>query len=94
MTLMYWREYRTQFHVAQSYSVSEATVSRVVRKVEKILIDSGQFNLPGRKALYDTETVIEVIVVDVTKQLIECPKKNKNSIIVVKRNAIRKKHKL
>ncbi|MBI3339872.1 MAG: transposase family protein, partial [Chloroflexi bacterium] len=25
MTLMYWREYRTEFHIAQSYGVSEAT---------------------------------------------------------------------
>jgi len=75
MTLMYWREYRTQFHIAQSYGVSEATVSRVIRKVEKVLMASGQFSLPGRKALYDTETVIEVIVVDVTEQPIERPKK-------------------
>jgi len=26
MTLRYWREYRTEFHIAQSYGVSEATV--------------------------------------------------------------------
>ena len=45
-----------------------------MRKVEKVLIESGQFSLPGRKALYDTETVIEVIVVDVTEQPIERPK--------------------
>ena len=33
MTLMYWREYRTEFHIAQSYGVSEATVCRTIRKV-------------------------------------------------------------
>ena len=27
MTLMYWREYRTQFHIGETYEVSEATVS-------------------------------------------------------------------
>jgi len=94
MSLMYWREYRTQFHIAQSYGVSEATVSRTVRKVEKLLIESGRFSLPGRKALYDPNTVIEVIVVDVTEQPIERPKKNKNDIIVARKNAIPKKHRL
>jgi len=92
MSLMYWREYRTQFHIAQSYGVSEATVSRTVRKVEKLLIQSGRFSLPGRKALYDTDTVIEVIVVDVTEQPIERPKKNRNDMIVARKNAIPKKH--
>ena len=37
MTLMYWREYRTEFHIAQSYGVSEATVCRTIRKVEDAL---------------------------------------------------------
>ena len=32
MTLMYWREYRTEFHIAQSYGVSEATVCRTIAK--------------------------------------------------------------
>lgn len=27
MTLMYWQEYRTQFHSAEAYGVSEATIS-------------------------------------------------------------------
>ena len=26
---MYWREYRTQFHIAQTYGLSEAAVSRI-----------------------------------------------------------------
>lgn len=51
MTLMYWREYRTQFHIAQTYHVSEALVSRTVRKVEDILSQCGHFSLPGKKAL-------------------------------------------
>jgi len=34
MTLMNWREYRTQFHIAGSYGVSEATVCRTINKVE------------------------------------------------------------
>ena len=26
ITLMYWREYRTQFHIGQTYDLSESTV--------------------------------------------------------------------
>ena len=46
MTLMYWREYRTQFHIAQAYGVSESAVCRTIQKVEDALMDSGQFRLP------------------------------------------------
>ncbi|WP_180013756.1 transposase family protein, partial [Acinetobacter sp. YH16031] len=40
------REYRTLFHVAKSYGVSEPTASRIVRHVEDCLIRSNLFNLP------------------------------------------------
>ena len=92
LTLMYWREYRTQFHIGESYGVSEATVSRTIARVENALAKSGQFKLPGKKALQDSELSIEVIVVDVTEQAIERPKKNKNTTIVARRNAIPKRH--
>ena len=71
MTLMYWREYRTQFHIAQAYGISEATVCRTVRKIEDVLMQSGQFRLPGKKALQPSDTVIEIVVVDATEQAIE-----------------------
>ncbi|HUF38505.1 MAG TPA: transposase family protein, partial [Anaerolineales bacterium] len=38
LTLMYWREYRTQFHIAQAYGVSESTVCRTIQKTEDALI--------------------------------------------------------
>ena len=46
MTLMYWREYRTQFHIAGSYGISEATVCRTIKKIEDALLRSGEFRLP------------------------------------------------
>ncbi|WP_350353993.1 helix-turn-helix domain-containing protein [Acinetobacter terrae] len=46
LCLSYWREYRTLFHVATSYGVSEPTASRIVRHVEDCLIQSNLFNLP------------------------------------------------
>lgn len=92
MTLMYWREYRAEFHIAQSYGVSEATVSRTIRKVEDILVRSKKFRLPGKKALQPSDTVFEVILVDVSEQPVERPKKARNSTIAAKRSATPKKH--
>ena len=49
MTLMYWREYRTEFHIAQFYGVSEATVCLTIRKVEDALVRSKSFVCLARK---------------------------------------------
>ena len=92
MTLMYWREYRTQFHISETYGVSEATVCRTIQKVENTLMKSGQFSLPGKKELQASETLIEVIVVDVAEQPIERPKKSKNASTAAKRSVTLKKH--
>jgi hypothetical protein len=92
MTLMYWREYRTEFHIAQSYGVSEATVCRTIRKVEDVLVRSKKFCLPGKKALQPSDTVFEVILVDATEQPVECPKKTRNSTTAAKRGDTPKKH--
>ena len=91
LTLMYWREYRTEFHIGQTYGVSEATVCRTIRKIENVLIKSKQFHLPGKKALRPSETVIEIVLVDATEQPIERPQKNNAGITVAKRSVIPKK---
>jgi Helix-turn-helix of DDE superfamily endonuclease len=92
MSLMYWREYRTEFHIAQSYGVSEATVCRTIHKVEDALVRSKKFRLPGKKALQPSDTLFEVVLVDVSEQPIERPKKAKSGITVAKRSDILKKH--
>ena len=92
MTLMYWREYRTQFHIAGSYGISEATVCRTINKVEDALMLSGEFRLPGKKVLQPSDTLIEVILVDASEQPIERPKKSKNGTTAAKRSDIPKKH--
>lgn len=91
MTLMYWREYRTEFHIGLTYSVSESTVCRTIHKVENALIQSKQFHLPGRKALQPSDTLIEIVLVDATEQPIERPKKGKNGITAAKRSVTPKK---
>ncbi len=92
MTLMYWREYRTEFHIAQSYGISEATVCRTIQKVENALVRSGKFRLPGKKTLQASDTVFEVVLVDVSEQPIERPKKARTGITAVKRGVTPKKH--
>jgi hypothetical protein len=91
MTLMYWREYRTEFHIGVAYGVSEATVSRTIRKVEDVLMKSGEFRLPGKKALQPSDTLIEVVLVDATEQPIERPKKSNVGTTAGKRSAIPRK---
>src|ERR1041385_3918050 len=86
LTLLYWREYRTEFHLAQSDGISEATVCRTIQKVENALVRSGKFRLPGKKALQPSNTVYEVVLVDVSEQPIERPKKAKNGITAAKRS--------
>jgi len=93
MTLMYWREYRTEFHIGLAYGVSESTVCRTIQKVEDALIKSKQFHLPGKKKLSASDTAIEIVLVDATEQPIERPKKDNANTIAVKRSATRKKRK-
>jgi len=93
MTLMYWREYRTEFHIGLTYGVSEATVCRTIRKIENVLMKSGEFRLPGRKALQPSDTLIEVVLIDATEQPIERPKKSNADTTAVRRSDIPKKRK-
>ena len=86
VTLEYWREYRSQFHIAASWGLHETTVGRIIKKVENVLIKSGTFSLPSQRALYQPGEERTVMIVDVGEVEIERPKKNKNNIIVVSKN--------
>ena len=88
MTLEYLREYRTYFHISKSYGISEATCYRNIVWIENVLIKSGKFTLPGKKALLKSENEFEVVLIDATESPIERPKKNKKSIIPEKRKNI------
>ncbi|MGP5174351.1 helix-turn-helix domain-containing protein [Psychrobacter immobilis] len=37
LALIYWREYRTLYHIGMDFSVHESSASRIVRKVENSL---------------------------------------------------------
>jgi hypothetical protein len=74
MTLMYGREYRTEYHIAQFYGVSEATVCGTIRKVEDSLAGLKKFRLPGKMVLQPSDIIFEVVLVDASVQPIEHPK--------------------
>jgi hypothetical protein len=85
IALEYWREYRTYFHIGQSWGVHESTVCRIVHQIEDKLIKSQRFNLPGKKSLLETEAQWSVVIVDVGESPIERPKKNTRVTTVEKR---------
>ncbi len=77
LTLSFWREYRTLFHLGRDWGLPESNVSRTVRRIEDILIKSGKFSLPGKRRLLQSDS-IEYTIVDVTEREIERPKKNRS----------------
>lgn len=48
LTLMCWREYTTQFHLAKGYGIHEPNINRIIRKVETALAASGTCSLPSK----------------------------------------------
>lgn len=85
MTLMYWREYRTQYHIAQTYGLSESAVCRTIRAVEDALLRSGEFTLPGKRVLTKSDVVFEVVVLDATECPVERPQKGRNAPTAARR---------
>ena len=77
ITLMYWREYRTFRHIAYDYDVGKSSIGRAIIWVEDTLIASGVFNLKSKRELRENLSKIKVIVIDVTEQEIERPKRGK-----------------
>lgn len=89
VALEYWREYRSQLHIATSWGLHETTVGRIIRKVEDILVNCGKFRLPSQRQLYQPGWEWKVLLVNVGEVEIERPKKNRNATTVASKNAIR-----
>jgi len=88
LTLSYWREYRTMFHLGQDFGLHESNVSRVIQKVEDILIKCGKFSLPSKRRLLE-ETGLTYAIIDVTEMTVERPKKSKSGVTAEKRSDTR-----
>ena len=85
LLLMYYREYRTMFHIGMAYGVSEAVVCRTIKETESLLLHDKRFHLPGKKVLTRSENMFEVLLIDVAETPIERPKKNNADVIRAKR---------
>lgn len=85
MSLCYWREYRTYFHIGLEFNVSESACFRNITWIENCLVSSKVFALPGRGCLQDAQS--GEILIDVTESPIERPKKSRSVIIQEKRSA-------
>ena len=75
MMLEYWREYRTYFHIGQTYGISESAAYRNIKWCENTLAKSKSFRLPGRKAVAASDRAFDVVLIDATETPIERPKK-------------------
>ena len=80
MMLAYWREYRTYFHIGQTYGKSESQTYRIIKWCEDTLSKSKIFRLPGRKATASL-TSDDIVLIDVTETPIERPKKTKKLLL-------------
>jgi hypothetical protein len=89
LTLEYWREYRTLFHLAKSWGLHESSVCRTIRRVEDILTKSRAFKLPGKKKLQPADHEIEFVVVDVAETPVERPKKTRGATTAARRSGTR-----
>ena len=76
ITLGYYREYRMMWHIAFDYGASKSMVHKSIQWVENALIQSGEFALPSKRKLLETQDV-KVALVDATECEIERPKKTK-----------------
>jgi len=75
MCLEYLREYRTYFHLGQSYGLSESACYRSCRWIEDTLVKSKEFALPGKKILLKSDMEYEVILIDASESPVQRPKK-------------------
>jgi len=86
MALEYLREYRTYFHIGQSYGLSESNAYQTIKWVEDTLIKDGTFSLPGKKALLKSDVSYEVVLIDVTESPVERPKRGRGNGIPGRRS--------
>jgi len=80
LALTYWREYRTLYHISMDFGIHWSSASRIIRKVEDILVDSGKFELLKKlPCRVDDDINWQVVIVDATETPIERPKKTKET---------------
>lgn len=77
LTLIYYREYRTQFHIGGTYGISESAVCRTIQRIENSLQKLKELQLPGKKVWSGRSQEFSVIIIDATEMPVERPEKQK-----------------
>ena len=77
LAFAYWREYRTLYYISKDCRINESSASRIIRKVEDVLINSGKFALPKKLPSRIDDDINWTVVVDAIETPIERPKKPK-----------------
>ena len=93
LALEYWREYRSQRHMAVSHQISKSAINGAILWVEYRLGDRAEFQLADLKERFkpcETETKIKILIADVTEQPIERPAKNQEDSYSGKKNGTRR----
>lgn len=75
-------------HIAFDYGVSKSIIHKSIEWVENVLVKSGEFALPSKKKLTETQGE-QVILLDATECEIERPKKNRKNTIPARRKNTR-----
>jgi hypothetical protein len=78
LALEYWREYRSQRHMAVSHEISKSAVNQAIIWVEIRLMEEADFNLVELKERFKPGEAsdIKILLVDVEEQPIERPVEN------------------
>jgi len=77
LTMEYWREYRTMFHIGTDFGITKGAVCKIIRWVEDVVSEIPELQLPGKKELKKSEFSCEVFLIDATESPIERPKRSK-----------------
>jgi hypothetical protein len=100
LLLMYYREYRTEFHASTwlsnhigiTYGISESCVCEIIQETNNILIGDPRFHLPGKKVLLRNGKQFAAVLIDVTESPVERPKKNSGRFIRARKSVTRTRH--
>ena len=91
LALEYWREYRSQRHMAHAHDLSKSAVNQAIAWVEYRLEECEEFRLAELKERFKPgESEIKVVIVDVEEQPIERPVENQESSYSGKKNGTRR----
>jgi len=93
LALEYWREYRSQRHMAVSHGICKSSVNNAILWVEYRLSGREEFQLADLKERFKpeaTKTEIKILIADVTEQPIERPVEKQEESYSGKKNGTRR----